>query len=734
MFSTILLWTTGLQWDELLTPELTAKWEVFVSSLSSLSGINIPRALNLASSTSVQLHGFSDASEVGYAAVVYLRCQQPNDDVIIRQIMAKTRVAPLKRVTLPRLELNGAHLLAQLTAYCCNVFKSVLPSLQCFLWCDSSVALTWLQKPSYHLKTYVANRVAQTQELIPSSCWHYVPSKDNPADCASRGILATDLVQHPLWWTGPPWLSLKSTYWPDVSFTPVDLATTSETKVIPLSVLVATPDDWDIISRYSSWPKLRRVTAYILRFIHNSQHPDRLHGPVSTQELKNATTRIIKIVQASSFKEELILLKKESPCSSRLQRLVPLLDKEGVIRVGGRLKNSTLSYEQSHPILLPKKHEVVNLLIDHIHKTHLHSGPQLTQALLLQSYWILSARQIIRSRIFKCMTCFKNKPHNKSPLMSDLPASRVSPARPFSTTGCDYCGPFQIKTLNLRAIRHTKVYICVFVCLATKAVHLEVVTDLTTDGFIAALVRFTSRRGLPAHIHSDCGTNFIGADTALRKIIPPTMNSEEVKQKISFHTSQRGIVFHFNPPATPHAGGLWESAVKSAKHHLRRVMGETTLTLPEFSTLTTQIEAMLNSRPLTPLSSDPTDLAALTPGHFLIGAPLAAVPEADHTGIPTNRLKQWQLVQSFHQNIWKRWQLEYLHTLQQRQKWTVATKNLETGDLVLVHCNTPPLTWPLARITAVHPGSDGVVRVVELKTQQGSLVRPAVKVFPLPLN
>lgn len=318
--------------------------------------------------------------------------------------------------------------------------------------------------------------------------------------------------------------------------------------------------------------------------------------------------------------------------------------------------------------------------------------------------------------------------------MGDLPAPRVSPSRPFSTTGCDYCGPFQIKMVNLRAIRHTKVYICVFVCMATKAVHLEVVTDMTTDAFIAALVRFTSRRGLPTHIYSDCGTNFVGADAALRKIIPPTIHSEDVKQLLTDHTSQRGIVFHFNPPATPHAGGLWEGAVKSAKHHLRRVMGETVLTLSEFSTLTTQIEAMLNSRPLSPLSMDPTDLAALTPGHFLIGAPLVAVPEVDHTGIPINRLKKWQLVQSFQQNIWKRWQLEYLHTLQQRQKWAVPSKNLEIGDLVLIHCNTPPLTWPLARITAVRPGSDGVVRVVELKTQHGTLTRPAVKVFPLPLN
>ncbi|XP_054257637.1 uncharacterized protein LOC128982723 [Macrosteles quadrilineatus] len=270
--------------------------------------------------------------------------------------------------------------------------------------------------------------------------------------------------------------------------------------------------------------------------------------------------------------------------------------------------------------------------------------------------------------------------------------------------------------------------------MATKAIHIEVVTDLTTSGFIAALTRFVSRRGLCSDLYSDCGTNFVGANSELRKVIRETILAPDSQDKIVHFTTPKGINFHFNPPSAPHQGGLWESAVKSAKYHLKRVIGETILTLTQFQTLSIQVEAMLNSRPLTALSSDPSEISVLTPGHFLIGAPLVALPEPHLSEVPFNRLRQWQLVQAFHQRIWRRWQLEYLHSLQQRSKWTTPHENLKTGDLVLIHSNSPPLTWPLGRIVSTHPGADGTVRVVTVKTVSGTFTRPVHKVFPLPCN
>lgn len=724
-----LLWSQGLSWDDPVPPDLAKQWQSFVSELRCLDSIHIPRAFNSSQAISIELHGFSDASLVGYAAVVYLRIERSDKTVHVRQIISKTRVAPLKQMTLPRLELCGAHLLAQLIAYCLSVLNE-LSFTSHYLWCDSTVALTWLKTPSYRLKTFVANRVSQTQELVPIHWWRHVNTEHNPADCASRGLLPSHLPDHHLWWDGPEWLHLSQNRWPASKFTPLDISSSEEVKFTQLQVFTcASQLSWDLPGKFSSWTRLQNVVAYSLRFIHNCRNNTKRSGLLSLQELKDAELRIFKLTQQEAFPEEIDRLKKNGACSTKLQRLTPKVDTQGLLRVGGRLQEATLTEDARHPIILPKRHPVVNLLIDYYHRKHLHSGTQLTQSLLSQNVWILSARSIIRSRIYKCMTCFKHKPRTQIPLMGNLPSPRINSARPFLNTGTDFGGYFNVKIHNLRSVRHTKVYICVFICLATKAVHIEVVTDLTTEAFVAALTRFVSRRGLCANLYSDCGTNFVGARNSLN-----SLTESLKKEEVNTFAVQNGVKFHFNPPAAPHQGGLWESAIKSIKHHLKRVVGEHVLTLSEFITLTTQIEAVLNSRPLTPLSNDPMDLSALTPAHFLIGCPLTAVPEPYLQDTPLNRLRHWQLIQALHQRIWKRWQLEYLHTLQQRLKWNTSSQNLKIGDMVLVHQPTPPLTWPLARIEGVSPGADGVVRVVHLKTSHGSLTRPVHKVCPLPFN
>lgn len=730
------LWAQGIEWDEPISLYLADKWQVFLSQLSFLSQVTIPRALHLSQAICIQLHGFSDASMSGYAAVVYLRCQLSDNSVIVRQLMAKTRVAPLKRVTLPRLELCGAHLLSQLVAYCLSTFKNVNFSNH-FLWCDSSVVLSWLRTPSFKLKTYVSNRVAQTQELVPSHWWHYISSADNPADCASRGLLPSDLPGHDLWWNGPSWLSLPTETWPTSRFEMLDLSSTGELKENPLPVLVEvnlehlTPE-WDLLTRFSSWTTLLRVTAFVKRFISNLKNPgNKILGPLSVSELNTAHNSIIHLVQLSEYQNDLKAINAKKPLSSKLTSLSPFIDNDGLLRVGGRLGRSFLPSNAKHPLLLPKMHSVVDLLITHYHITYLHAGPQLTQAALTQKYWIRCARSRIRSIIHRCLTCFRHKPRHITPYMADLPPSRVSPSKPFSSTGMDFCGPFHIKIHTLRGNKVIKVYLCIFICLAVKAVHIEVVTDLTTAAFLASLTRFTCRRGLPLHLYSDCGTNFVGASAELQRIVS-TLKSPAAKEQILNFTSSRNITFHFNPPSAPHFGGLWESAVKSAKHHLHRVLGEHILTLPEFNTLAVQIEAILNSRPLTPLSADPKDLQALTPGHFLIGEPLLALPEPLLHEETLARLRHFHLVQALYQRLWRRWQQEYLHTLLQRNKWTRHSKNLQVNDLVLLQTLTSPLTWPLGRISAVYPGEDGIVRVADVTTASGTFKRPVVKICPLP--
>lgn len=728
-----LLWSKGCNWDEPLPSDLTVKWKQITADSQCLTDVSIPRSLRFPISGNTQLHGFCDASESGYAAVVYFRSESLNQDTTINLIIAKSKVAPLKRVTLPRLELCAAHLLAQLVAHCCHIFSGKVDPEHIYLWCDSTIVLTWLQTPSYQLKTYVANRVAQTQELVPSESWRHVSSSDNPADCASRGLLVSQLNNHPLWWQGPTWLRLPSCNWPQLNFTPVPLDSSLEIKPTPLTVLVTHPaSELSVLSQFSSWTKLQRVMALVIRFINNCRSPEQRSGFITTEELRQARITIFRCVQQVTFEKEFMLISQQKECDKQLKRLNPFIDDNGLIRVGGRLKFTSLAHDAKYPILLPKTHHVTHIFIDYYHVSYLHAGPQLVQSLLTQQVWIINARSIIRSRIYKCLPCFKHRPTNHAPLMGDLPAARVIPAKPFLSTGLDYGGPFTIKMLNFRFVKHVKVYICLFICMVTKAVHIEVATDLTTESFLGCLTRFISRRGICRDIYSDCGSNLIGANAELQRIIKTTIHESNAKVQIQRFTSTQEIKFHFNPPAAPHQGGLWENAIKRAKYHLHRVLGNSVITLPEFTTLTVRIEAMLNSRPLTPLSNDPSEIGVLTPGHFLTGGPLVSIPERDFTPVPSNRLKHWQLVQKFYQHIWRRWSIEYLHTLQQRTKWNAHRDNLKVGDLVLMHSQSPPLEWPLARVTQVHPGQDGVVRVATVKTGCGSYTRPVVKLFPLP--
>lgn len=726
------LWTLGLQWDDPLPVDVSERWLTFIEELPFLEQIVLPRHLDTTNAIRIDLLGFSDASTLGYAASTYLRVEKPNKDVSVYLLLSKSRVAPLKRISLPRLELCGAHLLAQLLKYSSEQLLSYLSLNSITAFSDSTITLAWIQTPAYRLKTYVSNRVSQIQDLMPTCVWKHVSSQDNPADPASRGLTASNLLQNEIWFNGPHWLKLSPSAWPNSSG--IDRLQEEELPDIrphTLNLMTQTVESEEptFLTKFSSWTTLLHVMGYILRFISCLKNKNRLTHSFTRKELKQSNDRICYLIQRSSFKSDIELLEKNKICSNRIQRLTPFLDEDGMLRVGGRLRHSNLPFEAKHQIILPKNHLTVHLLIDHYHKANLHAGTQLLQSILQEQYWILAARSTIRFRIFRCIQCFKTKPRPNFPLMADLPSGRVIPARCFAVCGVDYAGPYRVTLYRLRKLQPIKVYLCLFICFTSKAVHLEVVTDLSSDAFIASLTRFISRRGLVSDLYSDCGTNFIGTASSLKKTFQDLMRKPETRQ----FAEGKQVNFHFIPPRSPHQGGLWERAIKSAKYHLTRVIGAQVLTYEEFITLTTRVEAMLNSRPISPLSSDPNDFLPLTPGHFITGGPLTSLIEPCLTNAtPTQR---WKMVQSFAQHIWTRWQKEYLQTLQTRSKWDKPGRNLKIGDLVLIHeDNTPPLSWRVGRITSTSPGKDNIVRVVHINTGTKSLTRPAVKVSLLPID
>ncbi|XP_055910832.1 uncharacterized protein LOC129945200 [Eupeodes corollae] len=732
------LWSSELKlgWDDPLPIQLSNKWLTYRNELHFFEKLRIPRNA-FPSFESVEYHGFSDASSVAYSAVVYARCKISESEYKTILIASKTKVAPLKPVSIPRLELCAALLLSRLLKM---IRTSISIDCPFFAWCDSQVVLHWLSSPPRRWTTFVANRTAAILETIPRHAWNYIASESNPADCASRGILPSGVTDHPLWWSGPNWLSLPQDLWPKSNFpakqsTENDIFVEEKQSSKAVALAANTDSSWVILlaERVSSWNRLIRVVATCIRYSTNLRPTkfEKRFDSLTFKEIHFARISVLKNIQEDSFGSDIKYLIKnhELPVKSKLLRYSPFIDKDGLLRVGGRLKHAYISFNLKHPIILPNN-RVSFLIAEDIHNNHLHPGLSETFVIVRQRYWILGSRNLIRKIVSRCKTCFLQGKSTSQQLMGELPSHRVQPARPFTNTGCDYAGPFVIKLSKGRKSKLSKAYFAIFVCMSTKAIHLELVSDLTTDAFLAAFKRFVSRRGKCANMYSDNGTNFQGARRCLnemQKLVVSQAHNEEIASRLAMD----GTAWHFIPPSAPHFGGLWEAGVKSVKLHLRRVVGSSILTFEELYTVLTQIESILNSRPICVISDN--DLNPLTPAHFLIGEPLTAVPEPSYLDIPTNRLSHWQHLQSMVQGFWKRWHAEYITSLQERPKWQRKELNLNIGDLVIIRePNLPPTRWILGRIAAVHPGSDDQIRVVTVKTANGTYLRPITKLAPLP--
>lgn len=728
------LWRSSVQWDESVTQTIHSRWSTFKSQLVELNQLSIQRCVKPgASRQQIQIHGFCDASQNAYGACVYIRTETSPNEYLVALLCSKSRVAPMKATSLPRLELSAALLLAQLIG-------KIKTSIDCldvpiFLWSDSAIVLNWISSSSRKWSVFVANRIGEIQRLTQLEDWRHVPSAQNPADILSRGLNPRDLINAAMWWSGPSFLQTDDSHWPDNNRPDLE----SDAPEMRKTCAAVTTFDCSIIDslldRRSNLDKVCRILAYGLRFLRVHARPPSTF--VEHEETNKALFLMAKLVQQQSFPEEykeLISGKPITP-SSRILSLNPFMDEQGLIRVGGRLKNSGLPFDTCHPILLPKNHELTKRIIVQQHLRYMHAGVQATMAAVRERFWPLSLRSTTRKILLSCVKCFKVKPVSSEALMGSLPSGRVTVSRPFSQCGVDYAGPLILREGKRRNARNHKAYAAIFVCFATKAIHVELVSDLTSEAFIAALKRFISRRGKPCHIYSDNGTTFVGAQNQLKELFD-FLNKEQVSDDLKQFLQLQQTSWTFIPPNAPHCGGLWEAAVKSVKHHLYRVVGLAHLTFEEMQTILCEIESILNSRPLTALSTDPNDMAYLSPGHFLIGTTLNSLPSHDLTDVPENRLIRWQRVEQLKQHFWRRWSAEYLHSLQARPKWRMDKgTQLKPGQLVLIRQqDLPPLHWLLGRVLEVHVGVDGVVRTATVKTAKSSLTRPLSRLAILPIE
>ncbi|XP_038119883.1 uncharacterized protein LOC119769982 [Culex quinquefasciatus] len=706
------LWKKGVDWKEPLPENLVHIWEEFRRNMMSFDNIAVPRWVGFSlQCVKLELHGFCDASLEAYGACFYTRSTWSNGGVSVNLLTSKTKVAPMtdlkrrtKEETIPRLECSSGLLM-------CHLLQKIRPlfpvDIEIHLWTDSMVVMSWLASAPSRWNPFVANRVSEMQHLSKGCVWHHVPGVENPADLLSRGMIPALLAYASLWWIGPTWLCLSPDKWPQTrnpTQEELEAALLEQRASYACTVQILQPEQ--LFTRYSSLFELIRVTALCRRFAHNARPANRecrKSGYITHAEHEAALLDLVKLAQKECFPHELADLEKKGEVNetSKLNALNPRLV-EGVILVGGRLRNAAVSAGRKHPMILDNHHPLTKLILQHYHHKYFHAGLQLLISSVRERFWPLSVRRAARQVIFECVPCFRNKPKVQDQLMADLPQERVNPAPPFLKTGVDYCGPFQLSYPGRKA-RPVRCFVAVFVCLVTKAVHLEVVTDLTTQAFLAALKRFTARRGKPQLIMCDNAKTFVGAKRELDDLAKLFCN-QQFHEAVVRDAAKESIEFKFIPPRSPNFGGLWEAAVKSFKTHFKKTIGLRVLQHDEFVTVLVQIEACLNSRPLTPLSSDPNDLDVLTPGHFLVQRPLTAVAEPDLAEVPENRLSAWQRTQDFVQQIWRKWSTQYLSDLHNRTRWTRQRNNLSCGMMVLLkEENLPPQMWHLGKIVPSVP-------------------------------
>lgn len=729
------LWLLQAGWDEQLSKNVVEEWLSIRQQFIISCAVKIPRWVGLTNSNQhISLQGFCDASEKAMASVVFIRIQDSTQRVSCMLLAAKTKVAPLRKTSIPRLELNAAVLLAKLMNKVNEALK--IPDIQQQAWTDSEIVLHWLASHPSRWKTFVAHRVADVQSLLPSHHWRHIVSAQNPADCASRGMSREEIERFKLWWHGPEFLSNSENEWP-IHNPKIPQWQNLEEKGQQLVATIQHIEPNSVIDRFSSYERMLRVMTYCYRWRTRTKElnttDDRLQTSLSTHELLQTEKRIIKVVQSEVFEAEIRSLNKGQAIhhKSALYSVDPYIDSEGILRVGGRIQRANMTESEKHPIILPTKHNFTKILIRNAHEQTLHGGFALTAQKLRQLYWIVNNRVAIKSILHRCTVCFRFKKKLLIQKMGDLPSYRLNETLPFTFVGIDYAGYFSIKSSNLRNAPYVKGYIAVFVCLTTRAIHLEVVSDQTTDRFIQAFKRFISRRGIPAKMYSDNAGNFTGAAKEIQISLDQAL--AQTDSSINALLQAKRIKWSFIPARAPHFGG-WESSVKLMKHHIKRVLGEVRLCFEDFTTLIIEIEAIVNSRPMWSIPSRTDEFEALTPGHFIMFKAPNTLPEPNIDHIPRNRLNQYQYLQRLRSDFWRLWSQEYISTLQNRKKWRETQPNVQPGQIVLVSEDTEqPSQWSLGKIVAVHPGKDGLVRAADVYCRSKTLSRPIHKLSLLPI-
>jgi len=715
------------EWDQVISSELKVRWLNCVSSLKCLDRVRLGRCIVPCGfeDAFLELHHFSDASERAYGICSYLRCVNKDGRIHVAFVCGKGKVAPIKAVSIPRLELQAAVLAVRVDLLLKKELR--LDLARSTFWVDSQIVLQYISNDSRRFQVFVGNRVGEIRRQTVPDQWKHVNGSVNPADIVSRGATPQELMLSN-WLAGPCLLHTFKGEWEEQS--PVCPLTDHDPEVRKQKIVSHVIDAVDsnpidlLIQHYSSWYKLKRAVGWWLKFIKNVRSQDAVSKHLSVADIRAAETAIVRRVQRIHFAREMQCLcsDKVIPKSSPIRDLCPVLGNDGVLHVGGRLKHADLCSSQKHPLIIPHKHKVAEMIAREVH-SHAHLGTEWTLSLLRERYWVTKARVVIKRVKAACVPCKKLFAAPCSQQMADIPPERlISNKPPFTFVGLDCFGPFMVKLGRSEVKR----YGCVMTCMTTRAVHIEKLDSLDTNSFLNGFRRFVARRGQPEKVWCDNGTNFVGGQSELSRELLK-MNIAEVRQ----YGDRQNFQWVFNPPHASHWGGIWERIIRTIKRVFSAILRNCRLTDEILVTLFSEAENIINSRPITKVNDQCDDPAALTPNHLLLlrDGPVAPPGVFEQGCVYTRR---WKYVQFLADQFWRRWQKEYIPELVRRNKWRDKQSNLRIGDIVLlVDENTPRSLWPLGIITEVSLSKDELVRSVKVKTRSSVFVRPITKVVKI---
>ena len=726
------LWDQKFGWDQPLPPNLSAQWHSIEKDLNAASRLEFSRWVKFDKAQPVSLHVFTDASKSALGVTAYL-----TQDLCSVLLGSKSKIVSNSKghLTIPQLELSAMFLGTQYCDTLFNIIKKDFSHVSVFLWTDSEIALFWLASKR-KLKQFVQNKVDAINSTFDSSFWGHTPSQDNPADIVSRGCSAASLKSSALWQHGPTWLCDRPS-WPRWPKSP---GTSTAVLSIVAEQLLPTPGNSICriidLNRFNSFSRLLAVSVYVHRFCYRTG----ITGPPTTSEIEAVERAWIKSEQLLRYPDIIshfttTVARNKSNVPPLVRQLNLFLGDDSLIRSKGHF---TL---ESSLILLPRHSRLTNLIILDFHHRQHHVGVGGTIVALRSRFWIPSARIETRRLLAKCVTCKKvTGRHYTLPMSPELPQFRYDTStRPFSNIGIDFAGPLTVKD---RSGIHVKVYICLFTCLTTRAINLEIVEDLSTSSFLQALRRHCSLFSTPRLILSDNAQTFKRAEKDLQTLLThfdsPTIQTAFTHKRIRFL---------FIPARSPHWGGVYERMVGLMKSILKKVLGRSLVTLAELCTLIKEIQAVLNDRPLTVINPDVHELQPLTHNH-LFGFNITSLPhpsldseDYDPNFGDTNEISRAQHYRTtLYRHFLQRFHREYLQLLRETHAFrnkprTSATSLIKDGDVVLVaDTDTPRHRWSLGVVSQLLKGSDSLCRAAVVRTAHGHTTRSIIKLFPLELT